>query len=63
MTLTEAEGAGTGLEVRGRYLLATTAGLWAKVWDLSKREPRLHIHPISLAEKIPGLPASVREIK
>ncbi len=62
LALTEAEGsAGLTMEAagqQGKFLVVLTKGLVVKIWDVSKREPRLHTHPISLTEKIPGLPVT-----
>ncbi len=63
MTLTESEGAGTGLQVQGRYLLVTTVNSYIKIWDVSKREPRLHVHPVDLRERIPSMPATLRHVR
>lgn len=52
LTMTEEEGSATTLSVSGKYLLVGTINAVVKIWDLSKREARLHAHPIQLREKI-----------
>eukprot|EP00095_Tigriopus_kingsejongensis_P006204 snap_masked-scaffold252_size238019-processed-gene-1.6 protein:Tk06204 transcript:snap_masked-scaffold252_size238019-processed-gene-1.6-mRNA-1 annotation:"intraflagellar transport protein 140-like protein" len=52
LNMTEEEGSATIMHVRGRFLLIGTINAFVKIWDLSKREARLHAHPIQLREKI-----------
>jgi intraflagellar transport protein 140 len=62
--LTESEGSGQSLMVvSARYLVTLTSNRVVKIWDVSKREARLHAHPIHLAEKIPNLLSTVKEAK
>jgi len=64
LALNEVEGQGETLEVvGGRYVVVVTANRFVKIWDVSKREARLHAHPINLPERIPNLLPAVKEAK
>lgn len=52
LNLTEKEGHGKVVKTWGKFLVVGTANNFVKIWDISKREARLHIHPINLAERI-----------
>jgi intraflagellar transport protein 140 len=53
LTLTENEGHATHVDVFGKFLVVGTSNAYVKIWDLSKRDARLHVHPIHLRERIP----------
>ncbi len=53
LTLTENEGQGTHIDVFGKFLVVGTSNAFVKIWDLSKRDARLHVHPIHLKERVP----------
>lgn len=63
MTLTEEEGAGETIAVQGKFLVVCSKFLFVKIWDLSKRDLRLHIHPVNLREKIPSLSNGYKDVK
>ena len=44
--MTEEEGLGESLAVQRKFLYVCTRNLHVKIWDLSKRDLRLHIHPV-----------------
>ena len=52
LSLTDVEGNGNVLKTWGKFLVCGTINNYVKIWDISKREARLHIHPINLQEKI-----------
>ena len=50
--LNESEGDGQFMQVRGHYLMVATKHGFIKIWDVSKRDVRLHYHPINIREKV-----------
>ena len=60
LTLTENEGQATHIGVHGKFLIVGTSNAYVKIWDLSKRDARLHVHPIHLRERIPDFQVRVR---
>ena len=50
LTMTEEEGIGESLAVQRKFLYVCTRNLYVKIWDLSKRDLRLHIHPVNIVD-------------